>query len=273
VRFTVTVTQGEWVESEDRMFRVGLPGLCDPDESYQYVLITSRAIRDAATTPNVRDLIAHRQAKGLTATIVAIEDILGAEYYQGGDDAETLRSFIRDAYNTWKTDFVLLGGDTGIIPMRKLYCTDGLIDHIPSDLYFQCLDGNYNSNNDMYWGEPTDGDGGNDVDLMAEVYLGRASVENETEMANFVHKTLLYETQSGGEAYLRNHLLAGQYLGSDFGPGVFGYGKSYMTVLGHSTNAGGMRRCPSIRVRCSTSPRCISTTMTKQVGRGGPGST
>jgi hypothetical protein len=247
VRFTVTVTQGDWVKSEERVVIVGSQGLCDPSEAYQYVLITSRAIRDATTTPNVRDLIAHRQAKGMTATIVAIEDILGAEYYKGVDDPETLRNFIRDAYNTWKTDFVLLGGDTTIIPMRKLYCSqvkDGNVfgwEHLPSDLYFQCLDGNYNLSNDSAWGEPTDGGGGQDIDLMAEVYLGRASVENATEMANFVYKTLLYETQSAGESYLRNHLLAGQFLGSGFGETntIFVYGASYMTVAGHSTNAGG----------------------------------
>ena len=51
-----------------------------------------------------------KQAYGLGTTVVTIESILAK--YPGGDDAEKLRNFIKDAYSTWGTDFVLLAGDT-----------------------------------------------------------------------------------------------------------------------------------------------------------------
>ena len=208
-------------------------GLCNSSDSYRYVIVTSRAIRDATTDYTVRDLIAHRQTQGLTATITAIEDILLE--YNGVDNAEKLRNFIIDAYTNWETEYVLLGGDINIIPMRKLYSVLEGGTHIPSDLYFQCLDGNYNFDNDSYWGEVTDGPNGGDVDLMAEVYIGRASAENETEMSHFVYKTLKYETDSDASSYLRTALMCGEHLG--FG-GVSEYAKASMEEirLGASTN-------------------------------------
>ncbi len=65
---------------------------------------------------------------------------------------------------------------------------------MPADLYFACLDGSWNSNNDCAWGEPTDGEDGGDIDLFAEVYVGRAPVADFIELRNFVNKTVQYET-------------------------------------------------------------------------------
>ena len=63
---------------------------------------------------------------------------------------------------------------------------------MPSDLYYACLDGTYNYDNDNKWGEPNDGEGGKDVDLIAEVYVGRACVGDLKEAKNFVSKTISY---------------------------------------------------------------------------------
>jgi hypothetical protein len=64
---------------------------------------------------------------------------------------------------------------------------------MPADLYFACLDGIWNFDGDHLWGEPGDGDGGGEVDLLAEVYLGRAPVDTIGETERFVNKTIGYE--------------------------------------------------------------------------------
>jgi len=210
---------------------------CDGGESYEYVVVTSESIRDATTETTLVDLIEHKRAKGLTATIVSIEDILDEPGYAGTDSAETLRNFIIDAYNNWGTEFILLGGDTAVVPMRKLRAyASGETDDIPSDVYFQCLDGSYNSDGDSVWGESTDGDGGGDVDLLAEVYIGRASAEDEDEMANFVYKTIEYETAGDHESYITNALMVGEHLG--FG-GDSEYAKESMEEIRLGSDAHG----------------------------------
>lgn len=212
-----------------------LGSLCDPALSYQYVLITADSIKNATIDFTVRNLIAQKQGHGISATIVTIEDILAN--YTGVDNAEKLRNFIIDAYNNWETDFVMLGGDIHIIPLRSLYCnSDAGADNVPSDLYYQCLDGNYNSDGDSYWGEPTDGPGGTDVDLMAEVYIGRASAETKTEMSNFVYKTLAYENAAESLPYLRRAIMMGEYLG--FG-GVSDYATATMEEIRLGSSANG----------------------------------
>ncbi len=202
-------------------------GLCDPSETYRYVLITGKEIRDASTNVSVNDLIVHRRAQGISATIVTVEDIYGK--YPGVDKAEQVRNFIIDAFNCWETEFVLLGGDVNIVPMRKLWCVawPGSVyqDHIPSDLYYQCLDGNYNSDGDNQWGEPIDGDNGGDIDLLAELYVGRASAENATEMSNFVYKTLTFENNNSD--YKKRVLLCGELLWKSSDT----YGKEYMEEI------------------------------------------
>jgi len=201
-------------------------GAIYPRATARYVLITSQAIiDDDAIDPSVDDFITHRQSQGLTTDVISIESILANAAYTGRDDAETLRNFIIDAYTNRNTDYVLLGGDTNIIPLRKLRCElRGVSEeemNIPSDLYYQCLDGDFNFDGDEYWGERTDGEGGGDVDLMAEIYVGRASAETAAELSNFFYKTMAYETDADDAAYLTTALMAGEWLG--FG-GVSEYG-------------------------------------------------
>ncbi|MBN1602366.1 MAG: S8 family serine peptidase [Chitinispirillaceae bacterium] len=209
-------------------------GFCSTAETNAYVLITSQSIRDAKTTPSVNDLIVQRQSQGLSATVISIEDILSN--YTGVDDAEKVRNFIIDAYTNWNTQYVVLGGDVSIVPYRNLYCEG---EYIPSDLYFQCLDGPFNSDGDTYWGEPTDGDGGTDVDLMSEVSIGRISAETPEEMANFIYKVLTYENLPAGTPYLTRACIAGEYLGEQFGPGEFSYATPYMEEIRLGSSASG----------------------------------
>lgn len=230
-------------DSSRLLFDNNMNGICSSAEQYSYVLITSQAIRDANTDVTVSDLIEHRKSQGYTATVVTIEEIYSK--YQGSDEAEQLRNFIIDAYSHWNTEYIVLGGDVDIIPYRNLY--DG--QYIPSDMYFQCLDGSYNDDGDLYWGEPNDGPGGTDVDLMAELSVGRISAETPQEMANFIYKTLAYE-KTPAAPWLSRSCILGEELGSQFGPGEFAYASPYMEEIrlgsktcGYSTE--GFVSCPA----------------------------
>ena len=171
--------------------------------SYQYpalstwdmVIITNNAFNNSSALYTFQDLADYRTSKGIKTTIITVEDIYAS--YPGVDNSEKIRNFIISAYNNWGIEYVLLGGDADrgnvggesgdlIVPTRLLYCDD----YIASDLYYACLDGDYNNDGDGKWGEPNDGPGGGDVDMVAEVYVGRAPVDSDAELSNFVRKTL-----------------------------------------------------------------------------------
>ncbi len=206
-----------------------------PSDTFQHVIITSAELRDSALPHTFDDIVTLRAAEGLASVIVTVEEILGT--YPGIDEAEAVRTFIRDAYNKWDTEYVLLGGWTNAVPMRALFAQVGFTqDHIPSDLYFQCLDGSFDSNGNGIWGQFLDGadrmDGrpGEDIDLYAEVAIGRVPVATPAQLDNWVRKQLRYEADrlAGDEAYLRGALMIGEHLG--FG-GISEYGGPMMEEI------------------------------------------
>jgi hypothetical protein len=101
-------------------------------------------------------------------------------------------------------------------------------DHMPSDLYYACLDGPYNYNGNNKWGEPDDGTNGGDVDLVAEVYVGRACVDNMADVNNFVTKTVAYINKDPQNKFFTQVNLAGEYLGNY---GIASYGGTYLDQL------------------------------------------
>lgn len=183
---------------------------------YDYVIITNEEFKNAQTDWSLNDLVEQRETQGLSIKIVTVEEIYSS--YSGVDQQEKIRNFIKDAYNNWDTKYVFLAGDSNIIPARILtpdrWPLGGAAEaYIPSDIYYQCLDGNYNVNNDSWWGEEKDGQNWGWIDILAEVSIGRAPAENISEMSNFIYKTLSYENDSEDESYLKNVLFLGEYLG------------------------------------------------------------
>jgi len=165
---------------------------------YEYVIVTSSALEDS-----FQPLASQKISRGISATIVTTEYIYAN--YSGtetGDGADRIRNFIADAYANWGTQWVLLGGDSEVIPYRGVYASVGsTVEYsLPTDMYYACLEGTWNGDGDGLWGESNDGTGGGDVDLTAEVYVGRAPTSNVTEAANFVSKTIQYETTGHANA-------------------------------------------------------------------------
>ena len=190
-------------------------------EEYDLLIVTTDELKsDFEPLKNVHD------NDGISTVIKTLTDI-------GGSTSEDLRDYIRDAYNDWGIEYVLLGGDSNVVP-EKIFWVFGLDEnttpyetYLASDLYYGCLDGPYNYDGDDKWGEPTDGEGGGDVDLVADVYVGRACVGNSAEVSNFVEKTISY-LSVGEDDYLNEVVMAGEYLG-DYG--IASWGGNYCDQL------------------------------------------
>ncbi len=236
---------------------------------YEYVIITTKYLNSSNLPYNLSTLVEWKRSRGINATIVTVEDILsnptfdcngpwgdGCAEPQFNDTAAHIRNFIKFAYSTWGTKYVLLVGDADgttiansetnnsanvTIPARCLWAWDYECSPpcIASDLYYACLDGSFDENLNGTFGEPNDGENGTDVDLLCEVYVGRVPADSWQEIANFVKKLIWYEnsTITGTNLdFFVNALSVGEYLG--FG-GVADWGGNYKDEIVYGSDAHG----------------------------------
>ena len=174
---------------------------------WRYLIITTNTLA-AAFEP----LAEYKRRNGTPTRIMNVADIYSQ--YTGRDAAEKVRNCIKDGYENHGTEYVLLGGYHAVVPVRKAY---GNVDGdsgaiLGSDLYYACLDGSWDGNRNNVFGEPHDGENGGDVDLAAEVAVGRAPAASVADVANFVAKTLYYTTNT--HCNVSSALMLGEYLGS-----------------------------------------------------------
>ncbi|MDD5454762.1 MAG: C25 family cysteine peptidase [Candidatus Ratteibacteria bacterium] len=205
---------------------------------YEYIVITTNALRDAGTSPyKLDDLVNAKISRGITAAVVTVENEISLypdTRPDGGHDVQTqIRNFIIDYSQNHGTRYVLLAGNASNIPPR-MFWVDPLNPYysptlMPVDMYYGCLLDAYGNpvtfddepTPDGVYGEPNDGPGGGEVDLYAEVFVGRAPVATGDEISNFVRKTLTYENTTSDylrSIYMVGELLdyLGQYYGSDY---------------------------------------------------------
>jgi hypothetical protein len=143
---------------------------------------------------------------GLSDTVVFVEDIVAS--HQGRDDPERIRNFIRQAYSTWGTSYVLLGGDVEIVPCRRAWVDAYhlhplLRDSIPADLYFADLDGDWDFDQDNLFGEPEDS-----CDLYPDLFVSRVPASDSAALALYIDKFMNYVEYPDAE-YLDEVLLTG----------------------------------------------------------------
>ena len=158
-----------------------------PPGDYEYVIIT-----DTNFVSTFQPLADWKTQKGVPAKIVTTQWIY--THYTGYDNAEKIRNFIKDAYQNWGTLWVLLGGDTNVVPDRAAWamdCEAGISPDenlIRCDLYFSDLDGSWDANGNHLYGEV-----GDSVDMYPDVLVGRASCSNVSKAQALVNKLLTYE--------------------------------------------------------------------------------
>ncbi len=162
----------------------------------EYLIVTNDAM-----APTFQQLADWKTQTGVPAVVRTVS-FIRQQYPLGADDAERIRLFLRDAYARWGTKWVLLGGDTDVIPERLAFNINFYQpEHIAADIYYSCLDGNWNADGDSEYGEgfSDEFDTGDQSDLLPEVYVGRATVSTTLEAQTFVNKTLQYsKTPAGG---------------------------------------------------------------------------
>ena len=177
----------------------------------KYVIITSQAL-----APYFGPLVEWKAKKGILVKIYTTGYIYSS--FSGRDDAEKIRNFLKTIADSGVI-YVLLGGDTDIIPARYAFAMDAGTgnpsdDSLPADLYYSDLDGNWDANNNNVFGEV-----GDSVDLLPDVIVGRAPVSTASEVTNFVNKVINYEEYHQSN-YFTNALFIASYLDDQTDGGI-----------------------------------------------------
>lgn len=180
-----------------------------------YLIITTNEMKEAFI-----DLLNFKKSRGFEGEVKLVEDIYKEN--AGEDNADKIKNYIKKCYNEIKEYqlFVLLGGDVWrhkrnptndmeiiakeeIIPTRimegkvkgTVLAENEFTANIACDLYYACLD--------RIWGQDANKNGileisetNANIDLLPEIYIGRAPVDSLDQAQNFVNKIKMFETSS-----------------------------------------------------------------------------
>jgi len=155
-------------------------------DHFEYVIITSDAYRST-----FQQLADWKTRKGVPAAVRTVSWI--QSNFAGRDTGEQIRNYLKRAYADSGLVWVLLGGDTDVVPERIAYAMTSDAgspgeDDLRADLYYSDLDGDWDANGNSEFGEVDDS-----VDLYPELFVGRAPVNTLSEALTFVEKIIEYE--------------------------------------------------------------------------------
>ena len=141
-----------------------------PSGSYKWVAITKQD-----WVPLVQPLADVRTAKGLPAYVASVEWIYAN--FPGADKPEQIRNFMKQAYENWGVQYLLIAGDILAVPTYYVYeqnyrlsSSEFYANHRPTDWYYG------------YFDKPE------------VVAVGRLPAVNATDLQVMIQKTVSYET-------------------------------------------------------------------------------
>ncbi|MBD3163222.1 MAG: hypothetical protein GF346_12180 [Candidatus Eisenbacteria bacterium] len=166
--------------------------------------------------PLLEPFVQWKSRSGTPTTVRSVSWIL--EHYPSGvDTQERIRTFIQEAYRYWGVEWLLIVGGPDEVPIRTArsysYISEGV--DIITDLYYACLDGNWNRDGDSIFGEamrsqpPNIGD---NVDFGPEVMVGRIPATNTTQLNAWLRSYFRYTQDPITDGYLEKILLLGEVL-------------------------------------------------------------
>ncbi len=198
----------------------GVLGLSNSSESYKLLIIAPSQFAN-----DLQPLIDHKNAYDVNTTLKVIEEIY--DEFDGRDEAEQIKYFIKYAIETWNVEYVLLVGgrkpsirsEAWWLPVRYSNIVDNVAtpeDQYLSDLYFADIydsEGNFSSwdtNENGIFGEWYANEPADDIaDLYPDVCLGRLACRNKFEVKIVVRKIIQYEKTPSAESWFKRMVVVG----------------------------------------------------------------
>ena len=193
------------------------------EDQYDMVIISPEDF-----SSEIQSLIDHKNEYGVSTFLKTTEEIYSE--YNGLDDIEKIKFFIKDAIESYNIKYVFLIGDVDHIPMRKSaltweYFGDLVVPDVITDLYYSDI---YDANGSFStWDSNQDGVFSeinmvmNDrpynetleivdvVDGVADVIIGRLPCSNIFDVRNVIDKIISYEKFTRGSDWFNRLILMG----------------------------------------------------------------
>jgi len=164
-------------------------------------------------TRYIQPLVEHKNKFGVKTVLVDTDEVYRQMHWEGRDDAEKIKYFIKKAVEEWQIKYVLLFGgrsdqradESWWIPVRYTHLDRKYDEYVErkflTDLYFADIynqNGSFSSwddNQNGIFGEWEEDKAAADrPDLFPDVYVGRLPCRNILEVKIIVKKIIKYET-------------------------------------------------------------------------------
>jgi len=175
-----------------------------------YLILTTSTIQ---TSHVLDDFIRLKSAFGFNVSVVTV-DSNDIQNQKGRDLPEKIRNYLKSVYIANNIKYVLIIGSINTIPMRYCYPNPTYHDNsngfdpeqhkIPTDYYYADLTGDWDSDNDGYFGEY----GQDNIDLTPDVIVGRIPFDDALTVSNVLSRIKQYILDTTG-SWKKKALLLG----------------------------------------------------------------
>ncbi|HNQ44002.1 MAG TPA: C25 family cysteine peptidase, partial [Candidatus Cloacimonadota bacterium] len=154
--------------------------------------------------------VSFRQSQGFSIFFFDIATVLATS--TGINNADKLRNFLIDFYDTNPFMYLLLVGDHDTVPVGMLIPEPDGADTIPSDFIYSDLSSDFDTDNDGRWGEYYSVTGEQDwgVDYTPEVFVGRISTNSPAAVSTIASRIVAFDSSTA--AFKQKALLPAAFL-------------------------------------------------------------
>ena len=174
----------------------------------KYLIVTSEAFVEA-----FKPLQDWKTQKGVRAEIISTETIDSIYKDEGVDTQERIKRCLKDYYDNYSLDWVLLGGDDSVVPVREchIYSIQEPVYNtkVASDTYYANFEGDFswNGDKDGHYGEVED-----NVFLAPQIKVSRLPFKNKFQIEAYTEKLINYEKALYAGSWMNRMLLSGRIL-------------------------------------------------------------
>jgi len=171
-----------------------------PSDSIPCVIITDSSMLSA-----FQGYALWKTKKGMNTEVITVDEINAQ--YAGPTVPVRIRAYLRTRFENNHMEYLLIGGDLDVVPG---YYVNWYLGPILTDMYYSCLNGDWNQDGDTLVAEPPSY--GDTVDYEQQVAVGRIPCNSASEAEAVINKILDYETDTSQPGYRTQALITSSLL-------------------------------------------------------------